>query len=123
MSSCSWLPSLGGWWQDLHSGNLKTLHSVKHTVVCVGGDAEVSSTRRRSPGVNLRRSRRVGAWNALSRRDGDGPGICLGDVQTFLGGLYGRVAPAPGVPTESGRNDALWRMLPMYVQYVYVFFG
>ena len=35
------------------------------------GDAEVSSTRRRSPWVNLRRSLRVGAWNVLSLREDD----------------------------------------------------
>ena len=38
--------------------------------LCRGG-AEVSSTRRRSPWVNLRRSLRVGAWNALSLREDD----------------------------------------------------
>ena len=37
---------------------------------CLGG-AEVSSIRRRSPLVNLRRSLRVGAWNVLSRREDD----------------------------------------------------
>ena len=34
-------------------------------------DAEVSSTRRRSPWVNLRRYLRVGAWNVLSLREDD----------------------------------------------------
>ena len=114
MSSCSWLTFFGGWWQDLHSGHSKTLHSAKHKKnakktekplrgrnfcaaaryraaqrmmeleqsvqdplslmtggkqrgnlpgsecgrVCWGG-AEVSSTRRRSPWVNLRWSLRV----------------------------------------------------------------
>ena len=38
--------------------------------VCRGG-AEVSSTRRRSPWVNMRRSLRVGAWNVLSLREDD----------------------------------------------------
>ena len=38
--------------------------------VCRGG-AEVSSTRRRSPWVNLRRSLRVGAWNVRSQREDD----------------------------------------------------
>ena len=38
--------------------------------VCRGG-AEVSSTRRWSPWVNLRRSLWVGAWNVLSQRDDD----------------------------------------------------
>ena len=33
--------------------------------------AEVSSTRRRSPWINLRRSLRVGAWNVLSLREDD----------------------------------------------------
>ena len=32
-------------------------------VVCVGGGAEVSSTRRQSPWVNLRWSIWLGAWN------------------------------------------------------------
>ena len=36
--------------------------------MCQGG-AEVSSTRRRSPWVNLRRSLRLGAWNVLSLRE------------------------------------------------------
>ena len=119
-SSCSWVTFffLGGWWQDLHSGHRKTLHSAKHKNakksenplrgstscaaslrraahwmtalghslrdpqsliggkpwgnipgsdcrrVCQSG-AEVSSTRRRSPWVNLRRSLRVRAWNLL----------------------------------------------------------
>ena len=38
--------------------------------VCRGG-AEVSSSRRRSPWVNLRRCLRVDAWNVLSRREDD----------------------------------------------------
>ena len=38
--------------------------------VCRSG-AEVSSTRRRSPWVTLRRSLRVGAWNVLSLREDD----------------------------------------------------
>ena len=38
--------------------------------VCRGG-VEVSSTRRRSPWVNLRRSLRVCAWNVLSKRGDD----------------------------------------------------
>ena len=38
--------------------------------VCRSG-AEVSSTRRRCPWVNLRRSLRVGAWNVLSLREDD----------------------------------------------------
>jgi len=33
--------------------------------------AEVLSTRRRSPWINLRHSLRVGAWNVLSRREDD----------------------------------------------------
>ena len=36
--------------------------------VCRGG-AEVSSTRQRTPGVNLRQSLRVGSWNVLSLRE------------------------------------------------------
>ena len=35
------------------------------------GGAEVSSTRRRSPWVNLRRSLQMGAWNVLSLREDD----------------------------------------------------
>ena len=35
------------------------------------GGAEVSSTRRQSPRVNLRQSLRVGAWNVLSQREDD----------------------------------------------------
>ena len=35
------------------------------------GGAEVSSTRKRSPWVNLRRSLRVGAWNVVSLREDD----------------------------------------------------
>ena len=116
---------LGGWWQDLHSGPRKTLHSAKHEnakksenplsgstscaaslrravhrmtglgqnlwdshslmtggkpqgnllgsdcgSVCQGG-AEVSSTRRRCPWVNLRWALQVGAWNVLSQREDD----------------------------------------------------
>ena len=38
--------------------------------VCRSG-AEVSSTRRRSPWVNLTWSLRVGAWNVLSLREDD----------------------------------------------------
>ena len=38
--------------------------------VCRSG-AEVSSTRRRSPWINLRRSCRVSAWNVLSIKDDD----------------------------------------------------
>ena len=38
--------------------------------VCWSG-AEVSSTRRRSPRINLKRSLWVGAWNVLSRREYD----------------------------------------------------
>ena len=38
--------------------------------VCRGG-AEVSSTRRQSPWVNLRRSLSLGAWNVLSQREDD----------------------------------------------------
>ena len=64
--------------------------------VCRGG-AEVSFTRWWSPRVKLRRSIRVGAWNVRSLKNGDGPGISLGDGQT----------EAPGVPAESGRSDAL----------------
>ena len=114
-----------GWWQDLHFGHRKTLHSTKHKNakksenplrgstscaaslrraahqmtglgqnlrdpqslmiggkprgnlprsdcgnVCLG-DAEVSSTRRWSPWVNLWRSLRVGAWNVLFRGEDD----------------------------------------------------
>ena len=127
MSSCSWVTFfLRGWWQNLHSGHRKTLHSTKHKKnakttknplrgsnsfaaslhrtahrmtglgqslrdrqslmiegkprgnspgsdcgrVC-GSGAEVSSTRRQSPWVNLRRSLRVGAWNVLSLREDD----------------------------------------------------
>ena len=38
--------------------------------MCQGGD-EVSSTRRRFPWVNLRRSLQVGAWNVLSLGEDD----------------------------------------------------
>ena len=38
--------------------------------VCQGG-AELSSTRWRSPWVNLRRSLQLGAWNVLSLREDD----------------------------------------------------
>ena len=47
--------------------------------------------------VKLRGSFRVGAWNVLSLKDGDGSGICLGDGQTEV----------PGVPVESGCSDVL----------------
>ena len=30
-SSCSWVTIFGDWWQDLHPGHHKTLHSAKHT--------------------------------------------------------------------------------------------
>ena len=40
------------------------------SIVCRSG-AEVSSTRRRSPCINLRLSLRVGAWNVLSQREDD----------------------------------------------------
>ena len=56
-----------------------------------------------SPQVNLMQSLPVGAWNVRSLRGGEGPGICLGNGQT----------EAPGVAEESGRSEALWRMLPM----------
>ena len=48
-------------------GNIPRLDCVS---VCQGG-AEVSSTRRRSPFVNLKRSLWVGAWNVLSKREDD----------------------------------------------------
>jgi len=123
-SYCSWITFLGGWWQDLHSGHRKILHSAKplnakktenplcgstscavalhgaaHQIIRLGqslwdphsliggkaegkllgsdcGDvcrsgAEVSSTRWRSPWVNLRWSLWVGAWNILSLREDD----------------------------------------------------
>ena len=81
-----------------------SLHKT-HCIVCWGG-AEVSSTRRQAPQVNLRWCLWVGAWNVLSLRDGDGPGISLGDGQT----------ETPGVPVESGHSDMLWHMLPMYFE-------
>ena len=59
--------------------------------------------------VNLRWSLQVGAWNALSLRNGDGPGICLGDGQM----------EAPGALAESGRSDTLWCMLHMQVCIIY----
>ena len=126
MSSCSRVTFyFGGWWQDLHSGDRKTLHSAKHknakksenllyastfcaAALCraahgmmglgqslqdphslmIGGKArgnlpgsdcgrvcrsgaEVPSTSRRSPWVNLRQSLQVGAWNVLSLREND----------------------------------------------------
>ena len=43
---------------------------IRATKECQGG-AEVSSTRRRSPPVNLKRSLRVGTWNVLSLREDD----------------------------------------------------
>ena len=60
-SCCSGLPFLGGWCQELHSGHHKNTSLSK------------------SPWVNPRRSLQMGACNVLSRRDGDGPGICLGN--------------------------------------------
>ena len=39
------------------------------------GVSEVSSTRWRSPWVNLRWSLRVGAWNVLSLREDDHPSL------------------------------------------------
>ena len=110
-SSCSGLPFLGGWWQDLHSGHRKKHTSFrKNAQSGVWGGAEVSSTRGRSPLVNLRRSLLVDAWNVLSLRDGDGPGICLGDGQT----------EAPGLLAESRHDTATCCekcMLPLYCMY------
>jgi len=77
MSSCSRLPSRRGWWQDLHSGHQETLHSAKHTVVCLGW-----------------------CWGVIHQsllRDGDKPGICLG---------YGLTA-TPGVLVESWQRHAV----------------
>ena len=48
--------------------------------VCQGG-AEVSSTRRRSPWVNLRWSLQVGAWNVLSLREDDHLYLILSEVE------------------------------------------
>ena len=46
------------------------IHGSDCGSVCRGG-AEVSSTRRRSPEVNLRLSLRVVAWNVRSQREDD----------------------------------------------------
>ena len=43
--------------------------------------AEVSSTRWRSPWVNLRRSLRVGAWNVLSLREDDRLSVLSSEVR------------------------------------------
>ena len=43
--------------------------------------AEVSSTRRRSPWVNLRQSIRVGAWNVLSLREDDHLSLLSSELQ------------------------------------------
>ena len=43
--------------------------------------AEVSSTRRRSPWVNLRRSLRVGSWNVLSLREDDNLSLLSSELQ------------------------------------------
>ena len=48
--------------------------------VCRSG-AEVSSTRRRSPWVNLKRSLWVGAWNVLSRREDDHLSLLLSEFK------------------------------------------
>ena len=50
--------------------------------VCRGG-AEVSSTRRQSPWVNLRQSLRVGAWNVLSQRGDDHLSLLSSELQRF----------------------------------------
>ena len=46
----------------------------------------------------------MGACNVLSRRDQDGPSICLG-----LKGMNGQTE-APGVLAENGHSDAFRRM-------------
>ena len=48
--------------------------------VCQGG-AEVSSTRWRSPRVNMRRSLQVGTWNVLSLREEDHLSLLLSELQ------------------------------------------
>ena len=48
--------------------------------VCQDG-AEMSSTRRRSPWVNLRWSLQVGAWNLLSLREDDHLSLLSSELQ------------------------------------------
>ena len=134
------LPFLGGWWEDLHSGQRKTLHYAKRTnekktenrlrsitssaaalrraanwMMVLGqsvrgphswmierkawgklpvsdcrgvwrSGAEVSSGRR-SPWVNLRQSLRVGAWNALFRREDDHLSLLSSELKRFNIGI------------------------------------
>ena len=54
--------------------------------VCQGG-AEVSSTRRLSPRVNLRRSLRVDAWNVLSQREDDHLSLLSFELHSFNIGI------------------------------------
>ena len=70
-----WTTGLGQSLRDPHSlmigGKAQgSLPGLDCGGVCRGG-AEVSSTRRRSPRVNLRWSFQVGAWNVLSLRADD----------------------------------------------------
>ena len=54
--------------------------------VCWNG-AEVSSTRRQSPWVNLRWSLRVGAWNVLSLREDDHLSLLSSDLKRLNIGI------------------------------------
>ena len=54
--------------------------------MCQGG-AEVSSTRRRSPWVNLRRFLWVGAWNVLSLREDDHPSLLSSELKCLTIGI------------------------------------
>ena len=54
--------------------------------VCQSG-AEVSSTRRRSPWVNLRQSLQVGAWNVPSRREDDHLSLLSSELKRLSIGL------------------------------------
>jgi len=49
--------------------------------------AEVSSTRRRSPWINLRRSLRVGAWNGLSLREDDHLSLLSSELKHLDNGM------------------------------------
>ena len=86
--------------------------------VCRGG-AEVSSTRRRSPRVNLRQSLRVSAWNVPSRREDDHPSLLSSELQHLnisLAALSeaqrpdsGEIMAGGSTHYWSGRSDGLPR--------------
>ena len=54
--------------------------------MCQDG-AEVSSTRRRTPWVNLTQSLRVAAWNVLSRREDDHLSLLSSEVKCLNIGI------------------------------------